>query len=216
MLLWWRPVLAYPLPCNGETDQSDIVEALTRIRRSIDPCGESPQVVALLDKVEHCAATSYRICTSLQSDRNSFDRPGGDPALLRTITWNPALPTVMELGCDGDPTKPVLRDATASLLHELTHAGQDCDGLEPSAYEFEAVRVENIYRRAVGICQRSRYGDASLPPEMVRVCERAYCPCTSPADALERRLVDAPSQMESTPRADPVTSGDAQPSSLPP
>jgi hypothetical protein len=45
----------------------------------------------------------------------------------------------------------MLRDPTASLVHELAHAAQDCSGLNPGEHELEAVRIENIYRRASGL-----------------------------------------------------------------
>src|SRR5207244_3501709 len=106
-------------------------------------------------------------------------------------TWNPALFTAVEHGCGGNPAKPVLRDATASLLHELAHAAQDCDGLDPDAHELEAVRIENIYRRAAGVCQRTRYGEDRLPAEMVRICEPGRCLCSAPAGA-NPHLVSAP------------------------
>jgi len=206
-----EPSFAYPLPCEGAAAQADIAEALKRVRAGIDPCGDSPIIAALLDKVERCAATSYRICTDLASDRNWFDRPNADPVRVRTITWNPILTTPIEFGCDGDPTKPVLRDATASLLHELAHAAQDCDGLDPTANEFEAVRVENIYRRAAGLCQRTVYGTDPLPPEMIRVCAPGNCPCT-PSAARVPGAVAAPS----APNAPASVSADAQPVSAAP
>ena len=167
--------------------------------------------MAVLDKLEHCAATNYQICTDPQSDRNSFDRPLGSPALLRTVTWNPGLQTVIELGCGDDPTEPVLRDSTASLLHELTHAAQDCDGLEPSEYEFEAVRIENIYRRAVGMCQRNGYGDARLPRQMIKLCSPGKCSCTAPADPTDRAMAEVHPATQSRPRPDTVSAGDARP-----
>jgi hypothetical protein len=99
-----------------------------------------------------------------------FDRPvdhHGRP-LRRTIGWNPALRSELEPGRDGDPGEPLRRDPTASLLHELVHAAHDCQGLNPGEHEFEAVRIENIYRRAAGLCQRPGYGDEPLPASAVR------------------------------------------------
>jgi hypothetical protein len=209
-LLWSRPVLGELLPCAGETDQGRIAATLTRIRQSVDPCGESAQIVALLDTLERCTATRCEICIDPQSDRSSFDRRVADPKVLRTITWNPGLQTTIELGCDGNPVKPVRRDATASLLHEITHAVQDCEGLDPSAHELEAVRIENIYRRAAGLCQRTGYGDDPLPPEMVRMCEPGHCLCTLPAGSMDLRVAGAASGIQRTPRAAAVTSADAQ------
>ena len=202
---------AYPLPCQGAAAQADIQVALKRIRAAVDPCGDSPVIAALLDKVERCAATSYRICTDLTSDRNWFDRPNGDPKLIRTITWNPGLVTPIEFGCAGDPNRPVLRDATASLLHELTHAAQDCDGLDPTANEFEAVRIENIYRRAAGLCQRTAYGTDPLPLDMIRNCAPGKCPCTTPA--MQR---PGPGLGPNPPSAAAGVSADAQPVSAAP
>jgi hypothetical protein len=189
---WSVSVLAYSLPCDGMPDPSTLAKVLKRIRLATDPCGESPQVVAMLDKLERCA-TDFRICTNLRSERNSFDRPVGDRAAIRTITWNPRLRTIIERGCDGDPGKPVRRDATASLLHELAHAAQDCDGLDPNAHEFDAVRIENIYRRAVGLCQRTRYGEDALPPEMITICDPGHCLCVPPAQATSNGLRTNPS-----------------------
>ncbi len=71
----------------------------------------------------------------------------------------------------------MLRDPTASLLHEVVHAVQDCEGLEPSEHEFEAVRVENIYRRDRHLCQRTRYGEQILPAAMLVACEPGRCSC---------------------------------------
>jgi hypothetical protein len=148
------------------------VAALTRLRASVDPCGQSGQVLAVLDRVEHCPRATYEICTSQTADRNLFYRPMASPGANapRIITWNPDLRSELEPGCDGNPFQPVTRDPVASLLHELVHALEDCEGLEPGEHELEAVRIENIYRRAAGLCQRRRYGDEILPPAMSATC----------------------------------------------
>ena len=75
----------------------------------------------------------------------------------------------------------VTRDPIASLLHELVHAVQDCEGLNPGEHELEAVRVENIYRRAAGLCQRTGYGAMALPSDQIRICTEAICSCLPPA-----------------------------------
>lgn len=180
---------AITLPCD-ESAEVLVESALGTIERSIDPCGESSQLIRLLNRIRHAPAT-YRICTDLRADRNSFNRDADDGAVNdpRTVIWNPSLRTQLELGCDGDPIKPVLRDPIASLVHELVHAAQDADGLDPTEHEFDAVRVENIYRRATGICQRAHYGSESLPPQMVKICEPGRCRCTAPAGGQEPRLV---------------------------
>lgn len=183
---WPLGARAQVAACPGDTQAQRITEALGRIERSIDPCGESAQIAEVFAQLKRCTAGTYRICTSLAIDRNVFDRPIGEQgqALPRTITWNPELRSTLEPGCDGDPTKPVPRDPTASLLHELVHAVQDCAGLNPGEYELEAVRIENIYRRATGLCQRSSYGDEPLPATMMRTCTAGNCPCSVPREPL--------------------------------
>ncbi len=193
-LLWPVGARSQYIPCDRDAHASAVADALGRIERSVDPCGESAQVVDVLTKFAHCSTTAYRICTSLTIDRNLFDRPSEPPgeASPRTITWNPELRTELELGCDGDPRRPVLRDPTASLLHEIVHAVQDCAGLNPGEHEMEAVRIENIYRRAAGLCQRSGYGDAVLPARMARVCSATSCPCSAPPEAPGNHVVHRP------------------------
>ena len=187
---------ARTMPCNS-VDQTTITAAISFIEQSLDPCGDTEEVLQLLDKVRHSPAI-YRICTDPQADRNSFDRaPDQDGNLSRTITWNPKLHNELELGCDGDPHKPVLRDPGASLLHELAHAAQDADGLDPGEHEMDAVRIENIYRRAAGMCQRAHYGSDPLPPRMIRVCDPGSCGCTSPGTASQPRLVSHPGRKTS-------------------
>jgi hypothetical protein len=175
------------VPCRlAATDDARIGEALRRMQDRSDPCGESAQIGAVLDALAQCAA-AYEICTDPAAARNLFERAAAsaDQAPRRTITWNPDLRSELEGGCDGDPTTPVLRDPTASLLHEIVHAVHDCTGLNPGEHELEAVRIENIYRRAAWLCQRSRYGDTELPPEAVKPCAPGHCACAlAPREAL--------------------------------
>jgi hypothetical protein len=170
------------VPCHRAADAPRIAGALSRIQHSVDPCGESAEMLGVLDRLERCARASYEICTSAETGRNLFEHPHGRDQ-PRTITWNPELRSELERGCDGDPARPVMRDPTASLLHEIVHAVHDCEGLNPGEYELEAVRIENIYRRAAGLCQRTRYGDDRLPLEMVRGCGLGQCDCSVPAAA---------------------------------
>ena len=171
------------VPCNHPADDQQIASALARIERSVDPCGESAQMIEVLHAVEGCSKAAYQICTSSEIDRNVFDRPLDEhgSALRRTINWNPGLRSELELGCDGNVTKLLLRDPTASLLHELVHAAHDCEGINPGEHEIEAVRIENIYRRAVGLCQRSCYGDDRLPPQLTKDCTPGRCHCSAPS-----------------------------------
>jgi hypothetical protein len=164
--------------CAEVLGQAEVAAALADIERSIDPCGETAEVLQLIDQFRGCARSGVRLCTDAQSERNFIERGSGTDGLGSTIIWNPELRSQLENGCDGDPGRPVLRDPTASLLHELVHAVQDCHGLEPSEHEFEAVRVENIYRRARHMCQRTRYGDQLLPTDMLVACDPGHCRCT--------------------------------------
>ena len=173
--------------CNAEANGRLVAEALLAIERSVDPCGESADVLAIIEGVRHCTRATYQICSDLHASRNVFDRPinPDGTTLLRTITWNPQLRSDIEPGCEGDPHQPVRRDPTASLLHELVHAVQDCQGLNPGEHELEAVRIENIYRRGAGLCQRRSYGDDPLPADMVKRCRPGQCSCTLPTEAPE-------------------------------
>jgi hypothetical protein len=174
------------VPCEA-ADAGAIASALAVIERSVDPCGESADLVATVERVRRCAAASYQICTSVTASRNLFDRPATFRISdRRTITWNPELRS--ELDPDHhDDGEPMLRDPTASLVHELAHAAQDCAGLNPGEHEFEAVRIENIYRRAVVLPQRRGYGLDPLPPAMVRACTSTACTCERPDGALQAR-----------------------------
>jgi hypothetical protein len=178
--LWATPSSAQLVACRNSADL--IASAVARVRSSIDPCGESVEVQQILDTVERCVRNTYEVCADTEIARNVFDRPvahrGETP--IRTITWNPELTTELETTCAGDPTQPLLRDPTASLLHELVHAAQDCGGLNPGEHELEAVRVENIYRRAAGLCERSGYGEELLPASMMASCSPRPCSCSTP------------------------------------
>src|ERR1051325_8248240 len=149
---------AEPVHCRTLGHPMELKAALEQLRDSVDPCGESPEIIALLERIERCNSR-VSICLDRSSSSNYFDRPGSSPTGLRTITWNPDLKSQIDTGCGGDPDRPIHRDPIASLLHELAHAAQDCDGLDPGHHELEAVRIENIYRRAAGLCQRVRYGE---------------------------------------------------------
>jgi len=142
-----------------------VSDALRRIETSVDPCGETATMRAVLERLGDCG---YEIHVSATADRNLFDRHA-------TIIWNPELRSELEPSCDRDPT--------ASLLHELVHALDECEGRNPGEHELDAVRIENIYRRAVGLCQRTRYGDDPLPASMTRRCAPEGCSCTVPPDA---------------------------------
>jgi hypothetical protein len=178
------------VPCRRPADVVRIAAALERIRGSVDPCGQSPEIVALLDRLGRCSRVRYEICTDPHAARNVFehadhaDEPG-------RIVWNPELRSELERGCDGDLARPLLRDPTASLLHEIAHAVHDCEGLNAGAFEGDAVRIENVYRRAAGLCQRTRYGDETLSAAS---CDAGTCRCPG--------LVPAPSAATGVDAAD--------------
>ena len=175
------------VPCD-HADADTVGAALGAIERCVDPCGESRELRAMLETVRRCGVASYRICTSATANRNVFDRPAAFRLSdRRTITWNPGLRSELDPERHVDDGAPMLRDPAASLVHELAHAAQDCAGLNPGEHEFEAVRMENIYRRAAGLPQRRRYGDVPLPAAMVRECDSTTCSCESADVAVQAR-----------------------------
>ena len=185
LALWSPAAQARLTGCDSAVAPVPLRQAVRALRRVADPCGEGREISALLRKLARCPA-AYRVCIDRQASQNIFDRPLGQGSAQRprTITWNPELRSEIETSCPGDPGRPVRRDPVASLLHELVHAAQDCDGIDPLAHEFEAVRVENIYRRAVGLCQRSGYGRDPLPAAMALACDARHCSCAHPAPRL--------------------------------
>jgi len=170
LLLSSTTALAAVVTCGQGHDRS-VTNALARIRAVVDPCGESRELPELLDELERCPAARYQICARTDVARNLFERPADERPGV--ITWNPELRSELEPTCESDPTLPVRRDPLASLVHEIVHAVHDCRGLPAGRLELEAVRVENIYRRAAGLCQRRGYGDEPLPAAMRRACTQA-------------------------------------------
>jgi hypothetical protein len=193
------------VPCREPADTAQVSAALDRIRRSIDPCGESAQVLAVVEKLEHCPAARYEICTDGLTSRNLLEPHDADEP--GTIIWNPRLRSELERGCDGDPARPVVRDPVASLLHEMVHAVDDCEGREASARELEAVRIENIYRRAAGLCQRTTYGDTPLAAGMVTLCSPGHCACAPALPASVRQQMPPPTTHQHV--AGPPATGEA-------
>lgn len=166
------------IPCREPSDARRVEETLAQLRATADPCGESGEVTAVLDALAACRSARYEICVSAVADRSLFDRPLARDG-VRRIVWNPALRTQLEPRCDQGGA--VHREPTASLLHELVHAAHDCAGLDPGQHELEAVRIENVYRRAAGLAQRAGYGDEALPAAMRRICEPGACSCEIPS-----------------------------------
>jgi hypothetical protein len=178
-----------------------VAQVVAEIERAVDPCGGSREVLSVLADFRRCDPSSYRICIDLRSVRNFVD-PGirDEPGHPTSLTWNPELRTELESSCEADPAQPVLRDPAASLLHEIVHVVQACNGLDPGALEIEAVRIENIYRRARGLCQRTRYGRRTLPSRAFVACDRDSCSCPSEAIANGRRASLSAAGVELDPR----------------
>jgi hypothetical protein len=189
------------VPCRQPSDARRIVEALSRLRQTVDPCGESAEVTAVLDALADCRTARYEICVSADTDRNLFDRPTARDG-VRTIVWNPELRSALEPRCE-EQGPSVHREPTASLLHELVHAAHDCAGLDPGQLELDAVRIENIYRRAAGLPQRAGYGVEMLPASVRRTCAPDGCPCSVPS---QRADTDVP-RVEAAIRRGPVADG---------
>jgi hypothetical protein len=189
------PVLAST--CEDASTAPAVNAALEQVEASVDPCGESASLIDVVRQFRQCAGSGYRVCQNLESERN-FIEPGPRTAGFPTvITWNPDLRTELERGCGSQPTRTVRRDPVASLLHEVVHAVQDCHGLDPADHEFEAVRIENIYRRAHALCQRTRYGEERLPAAMVVSCAPGECQC----NPVELPLGTAAKDSEAPPAA---------------
>jgi hypothetical protein len=201
ILLLGMSANAAPARCEHPAGTAQIESAFETIRRSIDPCGESGQLVDLLDRFERCAAR-YHISIDLTASRNLLQPRGVEQT--GTIIWNPELRSELEAGCDGDATREVTRDPVASLLHELVHAVDDCEGRDAASRELDAVRLENVYRRAAGLCQRTAYGDRRLDPVPFNTCGRDAAPVTS-----TRRESDGPREA-ARPAADGETATPAQ------
>lgn len=203
-VLWAPPSASAGDFCDAAYNHPEVLAALADIQASIDPCGQSPEVTRLLETFRGCAQTGYEICINRDADRNSTDRDQDAGSGRVYITWNPDLHSELESGCGGDPNRVVARDPRASLLHEIAHVVQDCAGLDPNAYELEAVRIENIYRRARSLCQRTGYGTQPLPAAMIVGCEPGRCQCTTePAQQM------AEVEVESAVSAAAVAAGDA-------
>ena len=199
--LWLASTAAAAGMCESASAAPDVQAALARLEASVDPCGESAIVLDVVRDFKRCAMRGYRLCRDRDSARNFIERGTPNSDVPTTITWTPGLRTELERGCGGSPGKPVLRDPLASLFHELVHAVQDCHGLDPAEHELEAVRIENIYRRAQGLCQRTRYGEALLPATMTMSCEPGNCQCAP----SERHLWTAAQTIDPTAATEPLS-----------
>jgi hypothetical protein len=173
ILLLGMSANAAPARCEHPAGTAQIESAFETIRRSIDPCGESGQLVDLLDRFERCAAR-YHISIDLTASRNLLQPRGVEQT--GTIIWNPELRSELEAGCDGDATREVTRDPVASLLHELVHAVDDCEGRDAASRELDAVRLENVYRRPPASASAPRTAIAGSTPYR-----------STPADGTPRR-----------------------------
>ena len=189
-------------PCERPAAMPAVQAALTAIERTVDPCGDDAELADVVRRFRRCTTSGVRVCLDREATRNVTEY-GAEHGT--TITWNPRLRTELERRCATDPARPVLREPVASLLHELVHVVQACDGLDPADHELEAVRLENVFRRARGLCQRTRYGDVELPPGMLVACEPGQCSCRRGVDVVLRPGMPTPS---SAVRARPRTAAD--------
>jgi hypothetical protein len=171
-------------PCDNPLSRREVATAVSDIEASVDPCGETAAVLDVIREYRRCGTARLRVCTDRHSERNFIERGVGVESEISIITWNPDLRSELEVGCGDDAARAVLRDPTASLLHELVHAVQDCHGLDPAEHEFEAVQIENVYRRARHLCQRTRYGEQPLPRPMLVSCTPEHCSCATTGAGL--------------------------------
>src|SRR5262245_55236247 len=89
------------VPCRQPADAGQVADALDRLRSSVDPCGESAQVLAVIDGLERCKTAPYEICTDGMTSRNLLEPHADDEP--GTIIWNPQLRSKLERGCVRDP-----------------------------------------------------------------------------------------------------------------
>jgi hypothetical protein len=71
--------------------------------------------------------------------------------------------------------------------------------MNPGEHELEAVRIENIYRRAAGLPQRRGYGELALPAQMVRLCGSGACSCAVPMEVSSTIVLTVPESFAAVP-----------------
>jgi hypothetical protein len=174
-LLAWACAAAPQVVADGPPcHQAEVREALERIQARL------PEVRQLLQDVE---AAKYQCRVVRKSSGSAVTDTRGDHAI---IGWP---------GSAGRHADGSCKDADASPVHELHHCWVRAKhgGEEPCAYvptrtasgalvnarascEFDAVRLENRYRKAVGLCERLAY-DVLLVPGAERTCAEQEAVC---------------------------------------
>jgi hypothetical protein len=174
-LLAWACAATPQVVAEGpECHQAEVREALARIRSSL------PEIDRLLQDVE---AAQYE-CRVVRKTSGS--------AVTDTVGRHVVIGWPGGVGRHADGS---CKDADASLVHELHHCWvrSKHGGEEPCAYaltrtasgalvnarascEFDAVGLENRYRKAAGLCERLAY-DVLLVPGAERTCTAREAAC---------------------------------------
>lgn len=142
--------------------------AIQAIKDANDPEGELRALIEALEMSANC-----HVIRQTDTEQGSHCKPD-DPKKEKdrsgtgtTIEWEADSTDLYDTD--------VARDPTAALLHELAHAAAADQGLATDETvpgpdgpidqdEQYAVVIENIYRDAVNIPERTKYGNRELPP----------------------------------------------------
>jgi hypothetical protein len=154
--------------CSGQ----DIANALEEIRQT------DPALGLLIDELEnsdkrHTIKPTDGITTSTGYNTDHHQEIEFNPRLNRRF-----------------PASGVPIDAVAGLVHELWHAYENQNNIDPQTNyadlqrnrefrvngimesEYNAVRTENLYRSLHGLCSRVEYdGDPLLPQDILSPCD---------------------------------------------
>lgn len=186
LLAWACAAMSQVTAVGSECHQAEVRDALDRIRAKL------PEVERILKDLEDA---KYECRVVRKTTGGAVTDTSGSHAI---IGW----PGEAGRFADGSCI-----DADAALVHELQHCWvrSKHDGEEPctdvptrtvagalvvarASCEFDAVRLENRYRKAIGICERLAY-DVLQVPGAERTCaaQEAVCrPTTGCANADSR------------------------------
>jgi hypothetical protein len=175
LLVWACAATAQVTAVGSQCHQAAVRETLDRIRAS------HPEIEQILTDLEH-AKYECRVI-----------RKTTGPAVTDTRGNHVIIGWPGQSGRRHADDSCV--DADASLVHELHHCWvrSKHDGEEPCTYvltrtvsgelvvarascEFDAVRLENRYRKAIGICERIAY-DIFEVPDAKRTCAAKEAVC---------------------------------------
>ena len=164
---------------GSECHQAEVRDAVARVRAQL------PEMDRILTELE---AAKYE-CRVFRTTTGVAMASGA--ARHAEIAWP---------GASGRFADDSCIHADASLVHEVHHcwAQSKSDGEEPCTYvptrtvagvlvvarascEFDAVALENRYRKAIGICERLSYGNFQVPgAERTCSAPEAACPAVAP------------------------------------